>query len=290
MPRQNDHITSRQRQSQRIMRDKIAKKRRENLRRRAKFIVTFSAVVIAVFAGGFLWYSKNLLSISSSLEKSFFAATASSGLIVRSLHIEGRSRTPMADIERALNVRKNDPILGLSLDEMREKLKSVQSIREAAVERVLPDALYVRIVEREPVALWQHGGGQFPVDDQGVVMQGVDSALYGNLPIIVGDAAPQHVGELMSILAVAPDLAGNFRSAIYVSNRRWNIRMARNIEIKLPEKSAAAAFSKFAAIEKDSELLKRDVKVIDLRIPGKMFIKLAPNLVMNQGSVSRNQG
>lgn len=279
MARKQDTISPRQRQSQKIMREKIAKKRREDLRRKCQFISGVLLGVLVVGGGGFSWYSGAFSRTLTTAENTFFAATAQAGFAVHSLHIEGRARTSMADIQKALGIEKNDPILQLSLSDMRARLKAIHSIREAAVDRALPDALYVRIVEREPIALWQHQGVLSLVDDQGVVMQGIDIEPYRTLPLIVGEGAPEHVEELMRILATSPDLTKKFSSAIRVGDRRWNIRLQDNIELKLPEESAAEALAKLTQMDHDEQLLGRDIKVIDLRVPDRIFIKLSPELV-----------
>lgn len=279
MARKQDTVSPRQRQSQRIMREKVAKKRREGIRRKCQFIGGALLGVVIVGASGLSWYSGAFARTVVATENKLFAATAHAGFAIRSLHIEGRSRTPMADIQQALGIKKNDPILQLSLADMRARLKSIHSIREAAVDRALPDALYVRIVEREPVALWQNQGALSLVDDQGVVMQGIDIEPYRKLPLIVGDGAPAHIEELMKILAASPDLSKEFASAIRVGDRRWNIRLQGDIEVKLPEEGAADALAKLVAMDKEEELLKRDIKVIDLRVEGRVFIRLSPNLV-----------
>src|SRR5208282_2683263 len=99
------------------------------------------------------------------------------------------------------------------------------SVKFAAVERSLPDTLHIRIVEREPVALWQHQGKMTPVDDQGTIMSDLDAAPYQHLPLIIGDDAPAHAAELLTILASEPDLAKRFANATRMGDRRWNIRL-----------------------------------------------------------------
>ncbi len=279
MARKQETVSPRQRQSQKIMREKVAKKRREDIRRKCQFIGGALLGVLVVGGGGFSWYSGAFSRTIAATENKVFAATAHAGFAVHSLHVEGRARTPMAEIQKALGIQKNDPILQLSLDEMRTRLKEIHSIREAAVDRALPDALYVRIVEREPVALWQNQGSLSLVDDKGVVMQGIDIEPYRKLPLIVGEGAPEHVEELMGILAASQDLSKQFASAIRVGNRRWNIRLQDNVELKLPEEGAADALAKLAQMDKDEQLLGRDIKVIDLRVPDRVFIKLSPELV-----------
>ena len=275
--KQTEQLTTRQRQSQQIMRDKAAQKRRDEMRRKLQFISGIVLGVLVVGGGSIFYYSGRLTKTTQAVSNSVFQATKQAGFAVRSLHVEGRNRTAMSDILAALEVKKGDPILQFSLSEMQARLQAIHSIREAAVERVLPDALYVRVVEREPVAVWQHQGELSLVDDTGIIMEGIDVAPYRDLPLIVGDGAPKHVPELMHILSASPEFAHEFVSAIRVGDRRWNIRLKGEVEVKLPEQQAAEAWKKLATVNEEQELLKRDVRVIDLRIPDRMFIKLTPD-------------
>jgi cell division protein FtsQ len=277
MTRKTETLTTRQRQSQQIMRDKAAKKRRDGLKRKCQFIFGAILGVVVVGGGGTFWYSGAMERTFNTMAAGVFNTTAKAGFTVQSLHIEGRNRTPMAVVVEALGVRKNAPILQLSLAEMRDKLKAVHSIRDAAVERTLPGSLYVRIVEREPAALWQFKGKIALVDDEGVVMQGIDIAPYVKLPLIVGDGAPTHVQELMQILKQSPDIAKEFASAIWVGDRRWNIRLKGDIELKLPEQGAGEALVRLARVNQEQQLLERSVSVIDLRLADRLFIKVAPS-------------
>lgn len=277
MAASKDTLTTRQRQSQRIMREKAAQKRREGLKRKLQFVGGAILGVVVVGGGGAFWYSGAMQRSYETASNHFYQATADAGFSVKSLHLEGRNRTPMSVILAALGVEKGDPILRLSLSEIREKLKAIRSIRDAAVERTLPGALYVRIVEREPAAVWQYQGKVSLVDDEGVVMHDIDPAPYMQLPLIVGDGAAKHVQDLMQLLKKNPDIAKEFVSAIRVGDRRWNIRLKGDIELKLPEYDAAEALARLAKASKEQQLLARDVMVIDMRLPDRFFIKLAPN-------------
>ena len=169
---------------------------------------------------------------------------------------------------------------------MRDRLQAIKSIKFAAVERALPGTLYVRIVERQPVALWQHEGIITPVDDDGTAMNGIAIAPNRRLPLIIGDDAPQHVEGLLQLLAAEPGLAHRFAVATWVGDRRWNIRLQNSdglIEVELPE-DPTPAWKELATLEDSKKLLDRDVKVIDMRIEGRMFIRQAPQGASITGS------
>lgn len=275
-----DDLTPRQRQSQKLMRERAAKKKRKALMRRA-LLIGGGVLGVAVLGGGvWLWKSGTAVRTLEAMSDGVYTFTARSGFRVQSLYLEGRNRTSMEAIDKAMGVKKGEPILRVSLDEVRERLEKVESIKTAAVERALPDTLLVRVVEREPVAMWQNQGRIALVDDNGVVMNGLDITPYKALPLIIGEGAPKHVNELMDILATQPDLVKRFSSAIRVGDRRWNIRLAgregSDVEVRLPEEKAADAWRRLAELQSHNQVLDRDIRVIDLRLEGKMFIKLSP--------------
>lgn len=261
------------------MREKAAMKKRKLIMRRLQYVGGVLAIVGGASGGFWMWKHSVVSRTVETVVNGGYRMTADAGFALQSLYLEGRNRTPMGDIEKALGVKKGAPILQTSLGEMREKLEAIPSVKTAAVERALPGTLYVRIVEREPVALWQQGGKVALVDDNGVVMNDLDSAPYMHLPLIVGNDAPKHVKEILTILASEPELSKRFVAAVWVGDRRWNIRLNSGVEVKLPEIAPEEAWKKLAELQTHQQLLDRDVRAIDLRAPGKLFIKLSPEVM-----------
>ncbi len=272
----NDELTPRQKQSQRIMREKALRKKRQIWTRRALIAgLAFSAVTV-VGGGGWLWFSGTGAKIIDNTTKGAYRLTAKSGFNIQAVYLEGRSRTGLDEINKALALTKGQSIFAADLDAMRINLEKIDSVKTAAVERALPHTLYVRIVEREPVALWQNNGKLALVDDNGVVMTGIDAAPYAHLPLIIGDGAPGHVAELIGLLAAEPELAKHFAAAMYMGGRRWNIRFENGSEVKLPETNPLSAWKALADLQKKQQLLDRAVRVVDLRLPDRLFITVNP--------------
>lgn len=282
--KKTDELTPRQRQSQKIMREKAAKVKREHFMQ--KFRVVF-AVLFVVFVGGggfWAWKTSAYSRATNAISDKIYGTTANAGYTVQTLYLEGRNRTPLNDINNALDIDKGSPILRLNLDEIRTRLEKIESIKYAAIERALPSTLYVRVVERDPVARWQFHEKISLVDDNGVVMTGLDLAPYKELPLIVGEGAPKNVANLLKILNSAPELSKRFSAAIWVGDRRWNIRLHHknsrdgaeiaDIEVRLPENEPENAWKELAEMQNKEQVLDRDIKVIDLRIAGRLFIKV----------------
>jgi cell division protein FtsQ len=289
--KKSDGLTPRQRQSQQIMRDKSARKKRKALVRKCAMVGGGLACALVTAAGVWAWQTSAFSRATEAVENGAYGLTLKAGFSLQNMYLEGRNRTSMADIEKALNVKIGDPIFKPSLQDMRERLEKVGSIQFAAVERALPSTMYVRIVEREPVALWQNNARITLVDDNGVAMDDLDIAPHKHLPLIIGESAPKHVRELMAIMAAEPELAKRFASATRVSDRRWNIRLQNGhgdkVEVRLPEANAIAAWKRLAEMELKQRLLEREVRVIDLRLDGKVFIKLSPDVFTDKTESAR---
>lgn len=201
-------------------------------------------------------------------------ASAALGLVVTNIEVEGRETTDAATIMAALAAERGTPILAVSPARARQQLEKLPWVRSAAIERRLPGTLYVRLVERRPLAVWQHDGKQQLIDRQGEVIPVADLGRFARLPTVVGDKAATHAAALLDMLAREPELAGRVTAAIRVDNRRWNLRIDHAIEVLLPEESPAAAWARLAALERESQLLRRDIQRVDMRLPDRLVLRV----------------
>lgn len=203
--------------------------------------------------------------------------TALAGLRVQEIFVEGRGETPAAQVLAALAATRGAPLLAISPAAAKKELERLPWVREAAVERRLPDAIHVRLVERTPLALWQRQGRLALIDRDGVEIRTADPARFRRLPIVVGDDAPRHAAQLLALLATEPDLAPRVVAAVRVSGRRWNLHLdvgdSRTVELQLPEENAGAAWARLADLERASKVLDRNVAAIDMRLPDRLVVR-----------------
>jgi cell division protein FtsQ len=201
------------------------------------------------------------------------AASAALGLVVTDIEVEGRDTTDTATIMDALKADRGTPILSVSPSRAKQQLESLPWVRSAAIERRLPGTLYVRLVERHPLAVWQHDGKQELIDREGEVIPVKDLARFSNLPTVVGERAPVHAAALLEMLGHEPELATRVTAAVRVDDRRWNLRIDHAIDVLLPEEGADAAWARLALLERQSALLKRDVRAVDMRLPDRLVLR-----------------
>jgi cell division protein FtsQ len=206
----------------------------------------------------------------------FAASFPSSGLAVRSVLVEGRRNAPAEELRRALGVQPGDGILAFSPHAARARLERMPWVASATVERRLPDTILVRIEERQPYALWRDGKVTQVIDRAGTRVSAETDA-FGLLPLVVGPGAAEHAAHMVELLRAEPELRDRTEELVRVGNRRWNLKLRNGTEVRLPETGEAAALARLREQHRAIGLLDRPVAVIDLRLPDKMTVQLAPS-------------
>jgi cell division protein FtsQ len=188
--------------------------------------------------------------------------------------VEGRDYVEKSAILAALDVRPGDSLLGIDLQASRQKLEAIDWVASATVERRLPDTLYVTLKERRAVAIWQNGAEYTLIDRDGRTVRASRMPPGAETLLLLGGAgAPEHVGELLLLLAYEPAVARQLRAAVWVGQRRWNLILSSGVEIWLPEEDAVAALKQLAKLDGQHKLLSREFGVVDLRLPDKLYLK-----------------
>lgn len=248
--------------------------------RKAAPIAVVAVPVLALIGGAtWLWRAGYVAQASSAVRDGVAEMAGSFGLSVGNVFLEGRENADKDEVMTALQVRRGAPLFGFDLFAAKERLEALPWVQSAAVERRTPDTIYVRIVERQPFALWQHDGRVMLVDHEGVVLTDKGLGRFGNMMLLVGPEAPAHAQELFDLIAVEPDLAKRVTAAVRVGGRRWNVQLDDSIEVKLPEDDAAGAWTRLAQVERTQGILKRDLAAVDLRLPDRLVVTLPTEVI-----------
>ena len=234
-----------------------------------------ASVVVLGLAG--LWYGGWVERGVAAAGRALLAATVEAGFKVDDVLVEGRARTKRSAILEALGVARDTPILAFDPHAAKRRLEALPWVRAAIVERRLPEAIFVRLVERKPRALWQHQGRLAVIDRGGDVIPGAKPEAFAHLPLVVGKGAPGHAADLLAMLDSEPELKTRVSAAVRVRDRRWNLRLDGGIDVRLPEHNPAAAWAELARIQREHDVLGRDVVIIDLRMPDRLIVRTAPD-------------
>lgn len=235
-----------------------------------------TAILLAV-AGVLVtsWRSGRLLIVFDQVAAKSLALSVKGGFRVEQVNVVGREQTDPKALLAAAGLRRGDPILAFDPEAARQRIESLAWVASAAVERRLPDTVAITIVERKPIALWQHNEKITLIDAAGSNLGSVAIESAPALPLIVGGDAPAHVSELLAALADHPEIAKRVQASSWIGSRRWDLRLDNGVEVRLPELGMTDALQQLADAEASSRVLERDVSAIDLRLAGKMIVRLA---------------
>ncbi len=236
-------------------------------------VIGATAIVVGGVIG--MWRSGAIASAHETIQETVVRLTAGAGFTVDEILVEGRTRTPMTALREALAVDHGDPLMLLDPAAARTRLEDIGWIESAAVERRPPNLVYVRLVERQPMALWQHEGHVTVVDRGGQVIAGAIVDKHRDLPLVVGMDAQTTASDLIDIMATDPGLRDKVAAAVRVGDRRWNLRLDNGIDVRLPESDIAAAWGKLVDLRRSDRLLDRDITVIDLRFPDRIIVRVS---------------
>ena len=141
--------------------------------------------------------------------------------------------------------------------------------------KLYPDRLLLDIKERGASALWQKDGEVAVIAADGTAIDAVKDDRFAHLPFVVGDGANKRVNEYQKIVEAAGDMRSRIRAGVLISQRRWNLKLTSGIDVKLPEEAPEVAMARLAHFAHDYRLLDKDIIIIDMRVPGKVVLRLS---------------
>ena len=203
-------------------------------------------------------------------------AVGDAGFRVKSIDVRGIRRMDPRPVYELAADQKTTAMPLLDVTAIRERLLEYGWVKDARVSRRFPDTLVIDIVEREPAALWQDEDRLTLIDKEGVVLDRVPVSQMPDLPLLIGKGANEQAVGLDSLLRIVPALKAQLVSATWVGQRRWDLAFQSGETVSLPEgrEAAATALTRFAKMDKSAGLLGRGILRFDLRIPGKMTVRL----------------
>jgi len=167
-------------------------------------------------------------------------------------------------------------LVGFDAVAARKRIETLPWIEVAAVRKVYPHALEVRIEERTPFAIWQQGRDLSVIERDGRIIAPYAGGKEAGLPLIIGMGAPEHAPDFLARLAQYPELTVKVKGYVRVGERRWDLKMENGITVKLPEQDEDRAVADLVRMDREGGLLTRDIVAVDMRIAGQLAVQLSP--------------
>ncbi|WP_449471349.1 cell division protein FtsQ/DivIB [Sphingobium chungangianum] len=253
----------------------------DTLQRMASWAIV--GIVVAA-AGGIAM----LLGVPAMAGQKAAEVAANAGFEVQKVEVRGVERMDELPVYNIALGQVDRSMLSLDLPKVRDEMLKLGWVKDARISRRLPDTLVVDIVERDPVAVWQHDGQLHLIDVQGVVLQSVSTDAMPDLPLVVGPDANRQTAGLNKLMENAPALKPMLAGATWVGNRRWDLRFQSGETLSLPEgdRASATALVNFARMDGVNRLLGRGIVKFDMRDPDRFILRLPQNQVSDKAEVN----
>jgi cell division protein FtsQ len=166
------------------------------------------------------------------------------GLGLTQVSVTGNRYTLDSDIFDAIGFEQARTMLGFDTRAARDRIERLPWVERASIDRVLPDRLEIRILERSPSAVWRRHDRSFLIDRSGRVLAAVPRDAMGSLPRVAGEGAAAEAARLHALLAEHPDFMARVEVAQRVAQRRWTLRLAGGGAVELPASGEAEALQR----------------------------------------------
>ena len=204
----------------------------------------------------------------------FVEWTAKQGLLVDDVVIEGRLRTNITNLQQAINIDKNSPVLLVDIDTIQNNVEKLPWVKSVVIGRHLNGIITVSLNERVPFVLWNRPGrGRVVVDTDGKVIDGANVEKYSSLLVVSGVDAPKYTVGLIQTLIAEPEVSKYVRGAEWVGDRRWDLLTSTGTIINLPDSDIGYALTRLAKLQKEKNILNRGLLSIDLRTADRIIIE-----------------
>jgi cell division protein FtsQ len=236
--------------------------------------VAASAILLLASAGAGVVHGGHTQALTQELKDLRDTTANAFGFRLTAISLAGQRQVPREDILAAIGVNARSSLLFLDAAVARTQLKRNPWIEEATVLKLYPGRLHVAITERAAFALWQKDRKIFVISEAGIVLEPYSDGQFVSLPLVVGVGAERKAREFLTLLDKYPALRAQVHASVLVADRRWNLKLKNGIEVKLPEIDAGLALDALMKLDRDKQLLTRDIAAIDLRLPDRVTVRL----------------
>lgn len=245
---------------------------------RVLFRVGLPLSVIALSLGVYLGDEGRRLALAGAVNDLRDRFQERPEFLVTLVSIEGASPELARAVRSHLAVKLPVSSFDLDLTDLRARAQSLDAVESADLRVRSQGMLQVVIKERDPVVIWRTEDGLTMLDATGHRVAGLaERRDRPDLPLIAGEGADAATAEALALLAAAEPLLPRLRGLVRLGERRWDVMLDRDQRLMLPADDPAAALERLIALDRAEDLLARDVTVVDLRVPLRPVLRLAPD-------------
>ncbi len=210
------------------------------------------------------------------------ATTSAAGFAIEDVKVSGNDETSEIEILQLLGLDGTTSLVALDADAARQKIANLPWVESVEVRKVYPKAVEVKLKERKAYAIWQHGSELSLIQKDGSVIAPLRDNKFAKLPLFVGRDAEVAAASVEGEFAKWPDVSSHVKAFVRVAGRRWDLYLDNGVIIKLPEDNIDGALARLTKLDKDENLLQRDIAAVDLRLDDRTAIELTPDAAVRR--------
>ena len=170
------------------------------------------------------------------------------GFTLHQVSVSGLRFTADTAVFEALDLPSARTLLAFDSRSARARIEALPWVAQARIDRIFPDGLAVRVVERQPFAVWRSGTRHYVIDRHGRRLAVVAADAMPGLPRIAGPGAEIAAVRLFARLARHPDLLQRLQLAERRGEQSWTLHLARGVTLHLPPGDEAEALQRAATL------------------------------------------
>ena len=204
------------------------------------------------------------------------ATTAAAGFAIEDVKVSGNDQTSEIEILQLLGLDGTTSLVALDVDAARQKIATLPWVENVEVRKVYPTTIEVKLKEKAAYGIWQHGAELSLIEKNGTVIAPLRDNKFAALPLFVGRNAQTYAATAEDEFAAWPDLRSHVKAFVRVAGRRWDLYLDNGIVVKLPEDGLPRALAQLTKMDKEQNLLARDIAAVDLRLEDRTTVELTP--------------
>ena len=238
-------------------------------------IIRFTAFIVFIVVLIFIFYDTDK---SNTINKAFVnnieKFSKNYGYSFSKVNINKLINIRPEEIEKYFTKYYGNSIFLIPIKEISKNLHQNKWIKYFSIKNDYKNSINVNIVESIPIGIYFNGKDNLLFNKIGEVIDSVNSNynLYSHLIIFEGNNSLFNANTFINSLPLL--FQNEIKKAIFINNRRWDVKLRNGINIKLSENNILDSFNNYDKLYKNvSNQELTEIEMIDLRIPKQIIFK-----------------
>ncbi len=238
-------------------------------------IIYWSVLLFILILSSLYFFSKSnknyLINQSTPLDQFLIK----NGFKIKNILISGTHNLSQDYLRNIIKTQNHINILNVNLHRIYNKIIQNSWVEETYVERILPDTIKIKVLEKKPIAIWQNQKGNKLITINGDVISHANvNRFKNNFPIIKGEKSKKNISTILKILETNKNFSKNIWSLTFINQRRWDLHFNQGLIVRLPSQNVMKAWQKIIKLQTDYNILNLRLIEIDLRNPEQILGKI----------------